>query len=182
LPFAGVKDSNQPPDAVTPDYDDRKWLFKGLDPRTIAGELKTVPNLPVITVAEDTKALNIIAKTAAASQPKVSSRKKIVPVERLRHRPVFARRLEGRRFGISKSRGRRSTKSRWLGKYRPRASSGGRYRRRPHGIEKALAVKPGLARANFFYGEFEKKKESTTMRWCACAKFSRNIHATASSA
>src|SRR5216684_1476239 len=70
--FSGAVDSNQPPDAVTPDYDDRKWLFKSLDPKTISGELKAVPNLPIITVAEDTKTLTVVPRNAAAPQPKVT--------------------------------------------------------------------------------------------------------------
>jgi len=50
---------------VTPDYDDRKWLFKGLDPKMIAGELKAVPDCRFITVAEDMKILSVTARVLA---------------------------------------------------------------------------------------------------------------------
>ncbi|HEY4818190.1 MAG TPA: multiheme c-type cytochrome, partial [Candidatus Acidoferrum sp.] len=35
--FAATQDPNQAPGAVTPDYDDRKWLFKSVDPKSVAG-------------------------------------------------------------------------------------------------------------------------------------------------
>ncbi len=70
--FAGAEDSNQSPNAVTPDYDDRKWLFKSVDPKMISGELKSIPSLPIITVAEDTKTLDVIGRSAPAVQPKVT--------------------------------------------------------------------------------------------------------------
>jgi len=77
--FAGVKDSNHAPEAVTPDYDDRKWPSRPR-PKMIAGELKAVPDLPVITVAEDMEILSVTAKSAGAPQPKVTLRKKIGPL------------------------------------------------------------------------------------------------------
>jgi len=69
--FAGTVDSNQAPETVTPDYDDRKWLFKSVDPKMIAGELKSIPTVPIITVAEDTKMLTVAPRSAAPPQPKV---------------------------------------------------------------------------------------------------------------
>jgi len=135
--FAGVNDSNQAPDAVTPDYDDRKWLFKGLDPRTIAGELKTVPNLPVITVAEDTKALNVIAKTAAAPQPKVTLAKEDWSRWNDYGIGLFLQGdLKAAAAAFQRVRRCRSAKSRWLGKHRSSAGPGGRHRRRSHRIGK----------------------------------------------
>jgi len=53
----------------TPDYDDRKWEFNG-DTSNVSGNLKAIPDLPVIVVAEDTKTLRVLARNAAAPQPK----------------------------------------------------------------------------------------------------------------
>jgi Flp pilus assembly protein TadD len=59
---------------TTPDYDDRKWAFNG-DTSKVSGSLKTIPDLPVITVAEDTKTLRVLPRTAPAPQPKTVSTK-----------------------------------------------------------------------------------------------------------
>src|SRR5256884_6207124 len=60
--------------APTPDYDDRQWAFNG-DTAKVSGNLKTIPNLPITTIAEDTKTLRVLPRTAAAPQPKTASTK-----------------------------------------------------------------------------------------------------------
>src|SRR5437899_3058328 len=57
--FASLEDPSQPHGSTTPDYDDRKWAFTG-DTSSVSGNLKTIPNLPIITVAEDTKNINVL--------------------------------------------------------------------------------------------------------------------------
>jgi tetratricopeptide (TPR) repeat protein len=59
---------------TTPDYDDRKWTFNG-DTSKVSGNLKSIPDLPVIVVAEDTKTLRVLPRTASAPQPKTASTK-----------------------------------------------------------------------------------------------------------
>src|SRR5207249_1777817 len=65
--FAGVEaDKTGPGDlgrATTPDYDDRQWAFKG-DTAKVSGNLKTIPNLPITTIAEDTKTLRVLPRNA----------------------------------------------------------------------------------------------------------------------
>ena len=68
--FAGVEDGSQPHGSTTPDYDDRRWIFAG-DPSTAVGNPKTIPNLPIITVAEDTKMIRVLPKNVAAPSPQV---------------------------------------------------------------------------------------------------------------
>jgi Flp pilus assembly protein TadD len=63
--FAGVSDTSAKPGEVTPDYDDRKVSFDG-DTSTVAGNLKSIPDLPIIVVAEDTKSLRVLPRSAAA--------------------------------------------------------------------------------------------------------------------
>ena len=59
---------------TTPDYDDRQWAFNG-DTSNVSGNLKAIPDLPVIIIAEDTKTMRVLAKNAAAPQPKTISTK-----------------------------------------------------------------------------------------------------------
>ena len=76
--FAGVEEEKTGPGglgtATTPDYDDRKWAFNG-DTSKVSGNLKAIPDLPIITIAEDTKTLRVFPRTAAAPQPKTASTK-----------------------------------------------------------------------------------------------------------
>src|SRR6266700_1384804 len=59
---------------TTPDYDDRKWAFNG-DTSNVSGNLKTIPDLPITTIAEDTKTLRVLPRGAALPQPKTASTK-----------------------------------------------------------------------------------------------------------
>lgn len=74
--FAGVEENRADPPKVaattTPDYDDRKWAFNG-DTSQVSGNLKAIPDLPVIILAEDMKALRVFPRNAAAPQPKTVS-------------------------------------------------------------------------------------------------------------
>src|SRR5882672_2239948 len=76
--FAGVEqDRTGPGSAATitaPDYDDRKWAFNG-DTSTVSGSVKAIPDLPIITIAEDTKTLRVLARNAPAPQPKTVATK-----------------------------------------------------------------------------------------------------------
>jgi tetratricopeptide (TPR) repeat protein len=58
--------------AVTPDYDDRTWVFMG-DTSQVSGNLKTIPDLPITIVAEDTKSLRVLPRNAAAPAPNTVS-------------------------------------------------------------------------------------------------------------
>ncbi len=57
---------------TTPDYDDRKWAFNG-DTSKVSGNLKAIPDLPITTIAEDTKTLRVLAHGAAVPQPRTVS-------------------------------------------------------------------------------------------------------------
>jgi tetratricopeptide (TPR) repeat protein len=57
-----------------PDYDDRKWVFTG-DTSHVSGNLKTIPNLPIVIIAEDTKTLRVLARNSPAPQPKTFTSK-----------------------------------------------------------------------------------------------------------
>ena len=59
---------------TTPDYDDREFVFTG-DTSKVSGNLKAIPDLPIIIIAEDTKTLRVLPRTSAATQPKTASTK-----------------------------------------------------------------------------------------------------------
>jgi Flp pilus assembly protein TadD len=59
---------------TTPSYDDRKWAFNG-DTSHVSGNLKAIPDLPIIIVAEDTKTLRVLPRNASAPQPKTVTSK-----------------------------------------------------------------------------------------------------------
>jgi len=79
--FAGVE---APPPLVstpltnrektTPDYDDRSFLFTG-DTSHVSGNLKTIPDLPITVLAEDTKTLRVLPRNTAAPEPKTVTSK-----------------------------------------------------------------------------------------------------------
>ena len=69
--YAGVEDPGKPQGTFTPDYDDRKITFTG-DTSQVAGELKNIPNLPIITIAEDAKSMRVLPRNAAAPKPEVT--------------------------------------------------------------------------------------------------------------
>jgi Tfp pilus assembly protein PilF len=58
----------------TPDYDDRKWAFNG-DTSHVSGNVKAIPDLPITIIAEDTKTLRVLPRTAPVPQPKTVTTK-----------------------------------------------------------------------------------------------------------
>ena len=59
---------------TTKDYDDRKWAFTG-DTSHVSGNLKAIPDLPITIIAEDTKTLRVLPRTAPVPKPKTVTTK-----------------------------------------------------------------------------------------------------------
>jgi tetratricopeptide (TPR) repeat protein len=51
-----------------PDHDSREWEFTG-DTSDVAGEIKRIPTLPIVRIAEDTVTIGVLAADAAAPVP-----------------------------------------------------------------------------------------------------------------
>jgi tetratricopeptide (TPR) repeat protein len=51
--------------ALSPDYDDGRWVFSG-DTSTVSGALKEIPELPITVIAEDTVTLELLDDGGAA--------------------------------------------------------------------------------------------------------------------
>jgi tetratricopeptide (TPR) repeat protein len=157
--FGAVEDPNQPHGAVTPDYDDRKWLFKAADPANISGDMKTAPNLPIITVAEDSKTLTVLARNAPAPPPEVTLAKEDWTRWNDYGIGLF---LQGDLKGAAAAFQRVAdvdpqNPDGWVNIGRALVQEGDTVGARVV-LEKALALKPDLARTNFFYARILKEE------------------------
>lgn len=56
--YAGVPDTNNRDAEVSPHFDDRSWVFTG-SMENVSGQVKHVPDLPIVTMASDTVQLRI---------------------------------------------------------------------------------------------------------------------------
>jgi Flp pilus assembly protein TadD len=157
--FGATEDPGQPQGAVTPDYDDRKWLFKTVDPATISGNVKTAPNLPIITVTEDSKTLNVVARKTAAPPPAVTLAKEDWTRWNDYGIGLF---LQGDLKGAAAAFQKVAdvdpqNPDGWVNIGRALVQEGDTGGARIV-LERALALKPDLARTNFFYARILKEE------------------------
>jgi tetratricopeptide (TPR) repeat protein len=157
--FGATEDPTQPHGAKTPDYDDRKWLFKPADPATISGDVKTAPNLPIITVAEDSKTLDVLPRKAAAPAPSVTLAKEDWTRWNDYGIGLFLQGdLKGAEAAFQKVTDiDPQNPDGWVNIGRALVQEGDTGGARIV-LEKALALKPDLARANFFYARILKEE------------------------
>jgi len=149
--FGGVPLPGQPDSQHTPDYDDRKFAFNG-DLSDVSSKKKEIPALPIITLAEDTKTLSVLSHSALPPAPKVEWAKEDWTRWNDYGIGLF---LQGDLKGAGQAFGEIAEKAPdnadgWVNVGRVRVQEGD-----TEGalvvLKKALALKPGLARANFFY-------------------------------
>ena len=57
--YAGVRDPEDTDFQVDKGYDNGHWVFTG-NTSDVAGQIKTIPNLPIVPMAEDTATLRVI--------------------------------------------------------------------------------------------------------------------------
>src|SRR5579864_5593357 len=157
--FGATEDPAQPHGAKTPDYDDRKWLFKPADPATISGDVKTAPNLPIITVAEDSKTLDVLPRRAAAPAPSVTLAKEDWTRWNDYGIGLFLQGdLKGAEAAFQKVADiDPQNPDGWVNIGRALVQEGDTRGARVV-LEKALALKPDVARANFFYARILKEE------------------------
>ena len=67
--FAGVPDAKQSSAEVTPDYDDRATAFTG-SLSGVSAKQEKIPDVPIVVLAENEIALNVIPHNSAAPEPK----------------------------------------------------------------------------------------------------------------
>jgi tetratricopeptide (TPR) repeat protein len=156
--FAGVVDGKPPASAMTPDYDDRKWIFRP-GATSVAGDLKETPDLPIITVAEDAKTLRVLSRDAAAPQPQVTLDK----ADWVRWNDygigLFLQGdLKGAEAAFQKVADIDPKNPDGLVNIGRALLQEGDTGRARVVLEKALALKPDLARTNFFFGRVLKEE------------------------
>jgi Flp pilus assembly protein TadD len=156
--FAGVHEPNPPQGTVTPDYDDRKWMFSPV-PVNVTGDLKETPNLPIITVAEDRKTVRVLPRTAPAPAPQVAlAREDWVRWNDYGIGLFLQGDLKGSAAAFQKAADvDPQNPDGWVNIGRALVQEGDIAGARAV-LEKALALKPDLARTNFFYARILKEE------------------------
>ena len=148
--FAGVLHSTKPAD-VMPGYDDRQIAYSGnlLD---VSGKIKAIPDLPIVTMAEDAADLQVLPANAAAPQAK--TRFDVEEWQRWNDYGIGLL-LQGDLKGAESAfeqltRNDPSNPDGWVNVGRARVLEGDTSGAR-RVLEKALQLAPKLARANYFY-------------------------------
>jgi len=136
---------------TSPDYDDRKWAFNG-DTSQVSGNLKTIPDLPIVVLAEDTKTLRVLARNAPEPQPKTVSTKEDWTRWNDYGIGLFLQGdLKAAAAAFEKiTEADPQNPDGWTNIGRVLVQEGDNAGARQV-LEKALAIDPQLARANFFY-------------------------------
>ena len=154
--FAGEHDKNQPPNSITPDYDDAKMAFTASLHGVSAKEEK-IPDLPIVTVAQNQVAIDVLPANASVPQAKTQLAKEdwqrwndygiglLLQGDLKAAQAAFERVTE---IDPQNPDG-------WVNIGRAALQEGDVTRARAV-LEKALAIEPKLARANFFYGSLLK--------------------------
>jgi tetratricopeptide (TPR) repeat protein len=156
--FGGVPDGAQPQGEKTADYDDRTFAFNG-DLSDVSSNKKAIPDLPIITVAEDTKTVHLLPHTAAQPAPKTEWLKDDWTRWNDYGIGLF---LQGDLKGAEQAFDQITQNAPdnfdgWTNVGRVRVQEGEIEGARVV-LEKALSLKPGLARANFFYARVLKEE------------------------
>jgi Flp pilus assembly protein TadD len=154
--FAGMPAGEPDPakaNAVTPDYDDRPSLFTASLSGVSAKEEK-IPDLPIVVIAENQVALPVIARSAPATKPTTMVRKEEWQRWNDYGIGLFLQGdLKGAAAAFQKvTEADSNNPDGWVNIGRCAVQEGDMQRARIV-LQKALALSPNLARANFFYAK-----------------------------
>jgi tetratricopeptide (TPR) repeat protein len=153
--FAGAPDAAHSVD-VAKDHDDRQWLFNG-DISDVSGKIKSIPALPIVTIAEDTKTIRVLPHSASAPSPQIS----LVKDDWTRWNDYgIGLFLQGDLKGAEQAFTKITEMAPdnfdgWTNVGRVRVQEGNTDGAKVV-LLKALALKPGLPRADFFYARVLK--------------------------
>jgi tetratricopeptide (TPR) repeat protein len=148
--FAGQPDPASP-NSVSPDYDDRPTVFTASLSGVSAKEEK-IPDLPIVTVAENEVTLPVVAHNAPTPEPKTIVRKEEWQRWNDYGIGLFLQGdLKAAAAAFQKvTEADPNNPDGWVNIGRAAVQEGDMERARTV-LEKALALSPNLARANFFY-------------------------------
>ncbi|MGA8620402.1 MAG: tetratricopeptide repeat protein [Candidatus Sulfotelmatobacter sp.] len=136
---------------VTPEYDDRPFLFtKSIE--GVSAKQEKIPDVPIVTVAEDEVTLPVVAHGAPAAQPKTVTRKDEWQRWNDYGIGLFLQGdLKGAAAAFEKvTEADPNNPDGWVNIGRCAVQEGDMERARTV-LEKALSLSPNLARANYFY-------------------------------
>jgi tetratricopeptide (TPR) repeat protein len=68
--FGGVRDPKEARPQVTSEFDDGHWIFTG-DTSGVSGQIKSIPSLPIVVMAEDKEELGVLPANAAPPAPQL---------------------------------------------------------------------------------------------------------------
>jgi Flp pilus assembly protein TadD len=147
--FAGERAPGTP--AATKNYDDAVWMFTG-DTSGVSGQIKSIPDLPIITLAENTATLTV--NPAGAPKPESLTKVESSDWERWNDYGIGLL-LQGDLKGAAAAFTRATeadpkNPDGFVNIGRARVQEGDLDGAR-EALDKALALAPKLARAHFFY-------------------------------
>jgi Flp pilus assembly protein TadD len=148
--FAGVPDPTRP-DEVTPSYDDRTVTFSA-PLKGVSAKEEKIPDLPIVALAEDEVTLPVVAHNAPSFQPKTIALKQEWQRWNDYGIGLFLQGdLKGAAAAFQKvTEADPTNPDGWVNIGRCAVQEGDMARARVV-LEKALALSPELARANYFY-------------------------------
>ncbi len=155
-PKAGAPVASARQALVTPDYDDTKMAFTA-SLRGISAKEEKIPDLPIVTIAENEVAVDILPANAQAPQPKTQLAKE--DWQRWNDYGIgllLQGDLKAAQAAFEKvTEVDPQNPDGWVNIGRAALQEGDLARARTV-LEKALALNPKLARTNFFYGSLMK--------------------------
>ncbi|HXZ79087.1 MAG TPA: tetratricopeptide repeat protein [Terriglobales bacterium] len=156
--FAGVYDEQQKEAKYSSDFDDRMQVFRG-DTSIVSGKLKEVPNLPIVEMSSSEAILQVLAKGAKAPEPTtVLSADDWTRWNDYGIGLLLQGDLKGAQAAFRKiTEIDPKNPDGWVNLGRVAVQEGDNDRAREV-LEKALALKPDLARTNFFYARVLKNE------------------------
>jgi Flp pilus assembly protein TadD len=148
--FAGMPDPSKP-NAVTADYDDRPTIFTA-SLSGVSAKQEKIPDLPIVTVAENEVTLPVVAHNASAPEPKAVALKEEWQRWNDYGIGLFLQGdLKAAAAAFQKvTEADPNNPDGWVNIGRCAVQEGDMERARTV-LEKALSLKPDLARANYFY-------------------------------
>jgi Flp pilus assembly protein TadD len=139
--------------AVTSDYDDRPFVFT-LPLQGVSAKQEKIPDVPIVTIAEDEVALPVVAHNSPPAEPKTITRKDEWQRWNDYGIGLFLQGdLKGAAAAFQKvTEADPNNPDGWVNMGRTGVQEGDMERARTV-LEKALSLTPTLARANFFYAK-----------------------------
>jgi Flp pilus assembly protein TadD len=151
--FAGVADPTQPKPQVTPDFDDTRFVFTA-SLQGVSAKQEKIPDLPIVTLAEDQVILNVAPHHAPEPEPKAVAEAR--DWQRWNDYGIgllLQGDLKGAQAAFERiTEADPNNPDGWVNIGRAAVQEGDMERARTV-LEKALSIRPNLARAHFFYAK-----------------------------